>query len=36
MIPFSLFNASSLLRLGVAILLLAFLWLAIGWAVALP
>ena len=36
MIPFSLFNASGFLRLGVAILLLALLWLAIGWAVALP
>ncbi|SNY75136.1 hypothetical protein SAMN02744775_03293 [Enterobacter sp. CC120223-11] len=36
MIPFSLFNASGLLRLGVALLLMALLWLAIGWAVALP
>lgn len=36
MIPFSLFNASGLLRLGLALMLLILLWLATCWAVALP
>jgi hypothetical protein len=33
---FSLFTASSLLRLGFVLILLALLWLATLWAVALP
>ncbi|WP_261432672.1 hypothetical protein [Serratia quinivorans] len=32
----SLFTASARLRCGIAILLLAILWLGIYWAVALP
>jgi len=36
MIPFSLFNASGLVRLGVALALLILLWLAVCWSVALP
>lgn len=36
MIPFSLFNASGLLRLALALILMALLWLAARWAVALP
>ncbi len=36
MTPFSLFNASGLLRLAFALMLLVLLWLATCWAVALP
>lgn len=36
MMSFSLFNASGLLRLLCALILLALLWLATCWAVALP
>jgi len=36
MTPFSLFNASGLLRLALALVVLAMLWLATCWAVALP
>lgn len=36
MIPFSLFSLSGVTRLLSAALLLIILWLAVGWAVALP
>lgn len=36
MIPCSLFNSSSLIRLALALILIALLWLATCWAVALP
>jgi hypothetical protein len=36
MIPCSLFNTSSLLRLVLALFLITLLWLATCWAVALP
>ncbi len=36
MIPFTLFSLSGVTRLLFAALLLLILWLAVGWAVALP
>ncbi len=33
---FSLFSLSGPARLGGALLLLALLWLAVGWAISLP